>query len=146
MEEFSHGRFYETSEMRFIFRFPTAFLLTSVLSDAHSQGTSFCELMVSFPSKWGAQGPSRTKRCEVVPAVFVRVCCLGCSALSPTSTTYSSLGRAQTFQLGLCFGMAPCFLNGSSPCSPSPRLLFQCHQYVINSHALLRAASGKLNV
>lgn len=67
----------------------------------------------------GVLKPSRTKRCEVVPAVFVRGCCLGCSALSPTSIPCSSLGRAQTFQLGHCFGMAPCFLNGFSPRSPS---------------------------
>lgn len=41
--------------MRFIFLFPTTFLLTSVLSDTHSQGTSFCELMASFPNNWGAE-------------------------------------------------------------------------------------------
>lgn len=103
---------YETAEMRFWF------LLTSVLSDKHSQGTSFCELVVNFPSKWVLK-PSRTKRGEDELAVFVQGCCLGCSALSPISATCSNLGRAQTFRLGLCFEMAPCFLNGSSPSSPS---------------------------
>lgn len=46
---------YETGEIRFIFLFPTAFLLIPVLSDAHSQGTRFCELVVNFPSEQGAE-------------------------------------------------------------------------------------------
>lgn len=120
LEELSHGGFHETAEVSLILSH--CILLTSVLSDMPFQEPLYVSLRRVSPIT-GVLKPSSTS-CQEVWSLCL-LCRLGSTASAvlqcPTSAPCSSLGRAQTFQLGLCFGMASCFLDGSSP--RFPRLL-----------------------